>query len=525
VLLPAGALLFLNLLALRKAGKVGERMARAGRWRVTVAAAVLVLCVAFYASRVSSPRIRLYMFVPFALESAGIALILWSSRLALLSFFLLLMLGLPVMGLESLLFHRHAYVDSLPDYGDLTGGKVTGSTKHPPGLHSGGLLTPNVHCRAKGASLWKTIRWDTNSTGFRNSAEIAVEKPQGVFRLMVLGDSFSVGCRLSQEETLPRMVEERLRAAGLKAEVINAHIEDPVIGCHYLEHFGFAFKPDAVLLAFCIGNDFLATDFHFAHRRQWSWVQNELDEAPRLRFSHIPSFSPPPNAKDIYPEYSNQLFPAEYVTGVRLPNLWVNKALYPRARQFALCLMWLSRRKMMNASPGWADGAVLPGFIPPHKQTHPMDITTCFGVFANGNIAEVDRAYGQTRKVLSHMKCLCEDNGVRLFLLAVPQGFQVYPTDWEANCLAYGLRSERFDLDRPNRWLEEKCRSLGIGYLDILEPMRAHSRSSRQRLYLRGGDMHWNPRGVALAARETADFTLRALRRKEKPPPAWGDER
>ena len=54
--------------------------------------------------------------------------------------------------------------------------------------------------------------------------EVEEEKPPGVFRVLCLGDSFTFGSGVQDEETFPRVLEKRLRDAGYRAEVLNAGV-------------------------------------------------------------------------------------------------------------------------------------------------------------------------------------------------------------------------------------------------------------------------------------------------------------
>src|SRR5262249_21262173 len=95
-----------------------------------------------------------------------------------------------------------------------------------------------------------------NSHGHR-AVEVPLKKPPGVFRILVIGDSFTVGANVRQEEAYPKVLERRLRAAyGPRIEVINAGVGgwDPIQYAEYFEHYGREFEPDLVLVGFFVGN-------------------------------------------------------------------------------------------------------------------------------------------------------------------------------------------------------------------------------------------------------------------------------
>ena len=99
-----------------------------------------------------------------------------------------------------------------------------------------------------------------NSLGYRD-VEHTREKPPGVFRIAVLGDSFTEARQVSIGDTFCKQLEKRLSGrpefGNLKVEVLNFGIggygtdqELLTLRLHVLD-----FSPDLVMLAFCPGND------------------------------------------------------------------------------------------------------------------------------------------------------------------------------------------------------------------------------------------------------------------------------
>lgn len=77
---------------------------------------------------------------------------------------------------------------------------------------------------------------------------------------MLLGDSFSVGANVLQQEAYPHQLELLLNGNGIshkKIEVINAGVGgwEPFQYAQYYEHYGHRFSPDLILIGFYVGND------------------------------------------------------------------------------------------------------------------------------------------------------------------------------------------------------------------------------------------------------------------------------
>lgn len=117
-------------------------------------------------------------------------------------------------------------------------------------------LIPDSNCRSK------TKEWDVefkvNSLGLRDY-EYTKEKPQGVFRILMLGDSFTEGYGVELEEIFPKLLEKKLNTnEKKKIEIINAGITgySPTLSYLWLQEYGLDFNPDLVVFNFSM------TDFY-----------------------------------------------------------------------------------------------------------------------------------------------------------------------------------------------------------------------------------------------------------------------
>ncbi len=88
-----------------------------------------------------------------------------------------------------------------------------------------------------------------NRHGFRGP-EVPFEKPAGVRRVVMLGDSFTLGIGVRDEHTLPRFVERELAGSNAPIEVINLgrSASSTPEQVEILESFGLSFAPDVVVL-------------------------------------------------------------------------------------------------------------------------------------------------------------------------------------------------------------------------------------------------------------------------------------
>jgi lysophospholipase L1-like esterase len=98
-----------------------------------------------------------------------------------------------------------------------------------------------------------------NSEGLRDR-EFSPEKPPGVYRVMMLGDSTTFGWGVKEEDTAAKLLERKLNAdlpVGYKrAEVMNTGVGnyDTVQEVTYYETIGREYHPDLVVLVFFIND-------------------------------------------------------------------------------------------------------------------------------------------------------------------------------------------------------------------------------------------------------------------------------
>ncbi len=90
-----------------------------------------------------------------------------------------------------------------------------------------------------------------NALGFRGE-EFARDRPPGRARVICLGDSYTFGHYVNDEEAWPAVLAAGLRAAGHEVEVINAGVNGFTIADErrYLEERLMSLRPDVVVVVF-----------------------------------------------------------------------------------------------------------------------------------------------------------------------------------------------------------------------------------------------------------------------------------
>lgn len=96
----------------------------------------------------------------------------------------------------------------------------------------------------------------SNRLGFRD-VDHEVAKPPGVYRIVVIGDSIAAGLKVDRfEDTFPALLDERLKAQGVKAEVISLAVSgyNTQQEVETLREKGLQYEPDLVLLSYSLSS-------------------------------------------------------------------------------------------------------------------------------------------------------------------------------------------------------------------------------------------------------------------------------
>jgi hypothetical protein len=116
-------------------------------------------------------------------------------------------------------------------------------------------LQPNLRCYNK------LVRFETNSFGLRDK-EYQQKKPDGTFRVAVIGDSFTMPAGVRIEDAYHTVLEDRLNAEGrdLSFEFINFAVGGYSLRQYWanIEYKAAQYDPDMILIGFYPGNDYVA---------------------------------------------------------------------------------------------------------------------------------------------------------------------------------------------------------------------------------------------------------------------------
>jgi lysophospholipase L1-like esterase len=321
----------------------------------------------------------------------------------------------------------------------------------------------------------KWVKVTINKRGFRGK-EFSLEKKSGVIRILVLGDSYTFGVYVQDDETYPAVLESALNRRGINAEVINAGYADgwsPDEHYAWLVNEGLRYKPDVIIYGFFIGNDI--TDLAPKH---WASLNAqglpERIENPDIYIDSLGRIrSKVPDAKTV------GINRAYRIPFLRESHLFVFLAL-----RFDDVVRRISKRKDF-----WGNDPF--PFILKKK-----------------NDSVNDQQQELFLRLVKGMKSVAEREKAQFLMMEIPINFQLD--------LALMKKFMGKEIPIARDYFTEIAPVLdgmGIRYLNLLEKMKENPGN----YYPRNGEVHFNPSGNRFAGEQLAQYlfdsgVLRPLR-------------
>jgi len=300
-----------------------------------------------------------------------------------------------------------------------------------------------------------------NSKGYRGR-EFDLSK-NGRFRILTIGDSFTLGIGVEDNESYPARMEKILtNDYHLKdIEIVNAGFAagfSPDTYYLYLKERGLKLQPDLILIGFFIGND-LDHGKAFWHK----WVETDQEGLPL--------------------KIENEGASVENNRWVlRKKRLRYQLPVLRDSHFFHLALTSASGLKRLLTGAAGSSSELYNPFI--YKVTYEE---------------RTNVIVKKVQTLFRAMARLAAKEAIPLAVIMIPAREQVYPDE-------FGLLNNReLDLQKPQRILAGFFQRERIPYLDLLPYLKARS---KENLFYFRDDMHWTVKGHELASEVIVDFLV-----------------
>lgn len=292
------------------------------------------------------------------------------------------------------------------------------------------------------------VRIETNQLGLVDDPMATPTKPAGLYRLLVLGDSFTQGFTVSRDDLYVDLLEQRWRSEGRPMDVVNAGTEawstDQEVAWFLAN--GERFQPDFVLLA-AYENDLY---WNGQARYITRGAAKPLFRADgTLELAHCEDVGPPP--------WTERFATSRLLAGIVSPQRVPEEHLF---------------------QPDGASRPILREFAP----------------LLNTKPAFLDRSIEGTSGALIAFRKECERIGAQPLFLAIPSHAAIDPAHAQrfADEALGGLDQRMWAPDAPPEFLLRLAQASGIRGFD---PRAALRSAQRERAQYFDVDWHLNPAG------------------------------
>ena len=299
-----------------------------------------------------------------------------------------------------------------------------------------------------------TGEWDVeyriNSLGLRDK-EFPAGKPEGAYRILVLGDSFTEGYGVQASERFTSVLQKALEGGKKDYEVINAGVASysPLLEYLYLKEKGLALEPDMVILFYDLGD--LRDDLEYENITVFDDAGLPLECAPLKR---VRAFSDNPVERFLVRHSRFYLYVENRV----------NKQLYKM------------RKTDAARSPGGDDAADFDRFV----------------AFKEDNEDLIARLWVRSRKYLDLIDGLLKDSGVTFILAIYPIAVEIDGMEWSDGRGEYGFEAGKvYPAPEIAGIIKKYAEEKGIKFIDLYPYMAA---SGQKPLYF-AFDGHFTPKG------------------------------
>jgi hypothetical protein len=325
----------------------------------------------------------------------------------------------------------------------------------PDPVHAHGLQLNVRDAVVHGLSGEFAFRFSTNRQGLRMGYDLAIPKPAGRERILLVGDSFTFGYGVEQDETFAARLQERLDPTRARVEVINAGFASGfTLDTHYvfLREVGAAWGPNRTIAGICLSND-----FDDLAKTKWSVAEGKLASVVKLT--------------EFIPTWLSENLP-----------MWVKSSALLNFARSGLLAQWRARSSEPGPAPNLVEACALDDELY-RAPTHPVRASVKPQALDKQSASwpAAQRADWVARSWSAH----AHEKGYRLSFLFIPdrqevQGMAAEPT------IRHMLEVRKV--------FSNAASAAGIEILDPTLDMRARWCATRQPLYFEI-DGHWNANG------------------------------
>lgn len=371
-----------------------------------------------------------------------------------------------------------------------------------PDPTTGWQLLPNSSGRSFNQLYEYDVAVSVNSRGLRAPESVGYEKPDDVYRVMVLGDSFVEAIQVELAQSFPQQLGQLMEKSGMRVQVLNAGVggwgtDQQLL---WLKEEGYKYHPDLVLLAVYPRNDFMNNSEALEAANQGSILKPFYHlENGQLRLNYFP-YNP-----DEVPAVESREAVVLPETPAPGPLVSVGEWLHAHSALYRYV-----DPRIRLVSPRLAAAIARSGLIQPGAESKLVAqgesyVPLAYNVYHRQANQEWQNAFKVSEALFAEVKRTAQGMGANVGAVLITAPEQVYASDWSHILQKFqAMQGDDWDLRFSHEKAQELLAEAGVPTLDLLSIFQQKA-DGNPRLHYRN-DGHWTPEGHALAARATFNF-------------------
>lgn len=325
--------------------------------------------------------------------------------------------------------------------------------KHGPGL----IFPVNTTRHFQTPEFAFTVK--TNSQGFRDR-EFSDQKSARI-RILALGDSFTYGWGVEIDQSWPRLLEQRLRNAGLDVEVANLGkpAGSPRNYADIAEKAVPALKPDLLVVAVLQGDDLAQMELP----PQPETNQDQRSD-PSIRYPRARAV-----AKRAYPNFLAWMDEREN-SGTLLADQWKREA------QIFLTVFTAEEKARLEKIDAPARAAFLNGELNPALVYLGIHQPEYFRQTMDPNSARVRTLMSKMAEQFARIKNIAQRNNADVLVVSMPYGIFVSSASLKSReRLGFTSVPEMLTTSAQDEEIRIACQLAGVRFYDYTQDFRQAS--------------------------------------------------
>lgn len=307
-----------------------------------------------------------------------------------------------------------------------------------------------------------TTHYSINSFGLRDH-EYQIPKGKGIFRILMLGDSFTEGYGVEIEDTFSKKVEAKIGFCktefGTKYEVVNGGCASysPLLEYLFLKEQGLKLEPDVVILNYDMSD--IKDDYYYSQIAEFDNYGIPLRVIPE-------KFSCSENKVNNYLERHSFFYLS---VKERLSKSYWEKARIKYETQI--------------------------GYVGDYSDRY---------VFTRENTEDWKELWLLSQRYLLLIDNLLKEKGIKFVICVYPYGHQVNGYEWSEGRKVFGFNEGEIYSTRAFPLMEEFCMKQNIPFINML----ASFKECKKRPLFNKFDGHFTSMGHELMAELIAEYLL-----------------